>query len=123
MVQVVVDGYFGGKLLVDEAHNVTAFFNERFADGSPCEVFMGRLIDDLLALKPEEHLSKAVKGVDDIYAGYLPLVGDARSADVILYVKACSSYESNLIAISQARLARATRWATTTPGVLDGAWV
>ena len=84
---------------------------------------MGRLVDDLLALKPNEHLQQTVKGVDAIYADEVPVSDDGRPGDIILYVRASSSYECNLIAISQARLARATQWATSTPRVLDGALV
>lgn len=100
MNRVIVEGDRGGKLIVDDQANVIAFFSRRFALGSSCEVMLGPVLDDLLALRPNEHLDRRIEGIDDI------------SMDDKLRVASTYWHTADTIVVSQEKLRQAARWAS-----------
>jgi hypothetical protein len=98
--RVIVEGYQGGKLMVDEQANVIAYFSRRFALGSSCEVMLGPVLDELLALRPTEHLQRNIEGIDDI------------SMDDNLQVASTYWHTADKIVVSQEKLRQAARWAS-----------
>jgi hypothetical protein len=114
MNQVVVEGFLGGKLLVDEYRCATAFFCERFVTGCPCDVWLGAVVDELLALKPGEHFGRTIEGIDDIYAWDAPEALKLDHPEVVLYILSAYRHSINMLVVSQEKLREATNWAIMT---------
>lgn len=111
MNRVVVDGYQGGKLMVNERGYVTAFFSRRYEVGGSCQVLLGPVVDDLLALNPGEHLQQNIDGIDDIFVQLLSDNEQPDSARAVLCILSSYWHATDRIEVSQARLREAARWA------------
>lgn len=112
MNRVIVEGDRGGKLMVDEQANVIAFFSRRFALGSSCEVMLGPVLDELLALKPGEHLQRKVEGIDDICVCEAHDPAQAEYPKSALYIVSSYWHIIDMIVISQDKLRQAAQWAS-----------
>ncbi len=111
MSKVVIEGYSGGKLLLDDRQQVTAFFDGRFMTGGSCDVFLGPVVDQLLALKPDKHLAQRIAGIDAIYATQGAQHPGKRKRDVILNVVSSYRHCTDHLKVSQDKLRQAVRWA------------
>lgn len=111
MNRVVVDGYQGGKLMVNERGYVTAFFSRRYEIGGSCQVLLGPVVDDLLALNPGEHLQQKIDGIDDIFVQLLSDNEQPDSARAVLCILSSYWHATDRIEVSQARLREAAHWA------------
>ena len=107
MVQVI-DGYLGGKLMVDEHDQVTAFFCERFVTGCPCDVALGPVLDALLALKPGQYLDRTIEGIVEIYAREAPEALNLPYPETVLYIVSAYRHSISAIIVSQEKLRQAT---------------
>ena len=104
----VIEGYLGGKLMVDELGQVTAFFCERFVTGCPCDVALGPVLDALLALKPGQHLDRAIEGIVEIYAHDAPEALNLPYPETVLYIVSAYRHSISAIIVSQEKLRQAT---------------
>jgi hypothetical protein len=112
MNRVVVEGYQGGKLMVNERGHLIAFFSRRYEMGGSCEVLLGPVLDQVLELGPGEHLQQKIEGIEDICvcepAG--PLQHDYP--EVAVYILSSYWHTIDMIVVSQERLRQAARWAS-----------
>lgn len=111
MSQVVIEGYVGGKLLLSDQQQVTAFFFERFMTGLSCCVSLGPVVNELLALRPGEHLDLRIAEVDDIYACEAHPTLDRETPEVVLMMLSSFRHYTNKLVISQEKLRQAVLWA------------
>ena len=112
MNRVVVDGFQGGKLMVSESGDVSAFFSRRYEMGGSCEVLLGPVVNELLALKSGEHLQQKIEGIEDICvcAPSEPMQRDYPEA--ALYILSAYWHTIDMIVVSQEKLRQAARWAS-----------
>ncbi len=112
MNRVVVEGYQGGKVLVNECAHLFAFFSQRYETGAPCQVMLGPVLDVLLTLKPGEHLQEAIEGIDDISVREVPAAVQGDPPEVALVIRSSYWHSIDMIVVSQERLRQAARWAS-----------
>ncbi|MBZ0299348.1 MAG: hypothetical protein K8J31_06400 [Anaerolineae bacterium] len=106
-MQTFVEGTLGGSLMIDAQGQVTVFFCERYVMGCPCQVRLGAALDDLLALRPGEHLHRIIAGIDDIHAGLSSAASQQDSWAVMLYFVSTYHHATNVAIISQEALCEA----------------
>ena len=102
-----VEGYLGGKLFIADDGSMTAFFVERFMTGCPCEVPLGKIVDDLLVLEPGDNLDIPIDGIDLIYACHAPKQLALDHDEVVLYFLSTCNKPTNLLIVSQEGLRQA----------------
>lgn len=103
----MVEGYLGGRLVIDEDDHITAFFCERFVTGCPCDVPMGAIGDDLLALAAGDRLERAIPDMDVIYACRAPATLELAYPETVLYFLSSYRHGTNMIIVSQEKLSQA----------------
>lgn len=103
----VVQGYLGGDLIIDKRDNLVVFFSERFVTGCPAYVHLGSIADELLALKPGEHLDVSIPGIDEIYARHAPESLELPYPEVVLYFLGTFRHSINMVIVSQEKLRQA----------------
>lgn len=102
-MQTIIEGALGGSLMIDAQGQVTVFFCERYVMGCPCQVKLGAVLDDLLALQPGEHLRRILPGIDDIHAG----LSHRDAGTVMLYFVSTYHHATNVAILSQEALCQA----------------
>jgi hypothetical protein len=80
--------------------------------GGSCEVVLGPVVNELLALKPGEHLPHKIDGIEDICIceSSEPLQQDHPEA--ALYILSVYWHTIDMIVVSQEKLRQAARWAS-----------
>jgi hypothetical protein len=111
MNQVVVQGYQGGKLIVNDCAHVIAFFSQRYETGGPCQVTLGPVLDELLAMKSGEHLQQKIEGIDDICVCEASERLQPNFPEPTLYILSSCWHTIDMIVVSQDKLRQAAEWA------------
>ncbi len=103
----VVQGYLGGDLIVDLHDNLIVFFAERFVTGCPAYVQLGPIVDELVALRADEHLEMMIPGMDEIYARSAPDSLGLPYPETVLYFLSTFRHSINMVIVSQEKLRQA----------------
>ena len=103
----IVEGYLGGQLVIDAMDNITAFFCERFVTGCPCDVPLGAIADELLVLKPGEHLEHDIPDIEMIYARHAPKTLGLDYPEPVLYFLNAYRHGTTMLIVSQEKLRQA----------------
>ena len=112
MNRVVVEGWQGGKIMVNERAHVIAYFSGRYQTGGSCQVMLGPVLDEILALKPGEHLQRKIEGIDDICVCEAHDPMQAEYPKSALYIVSSSFHTIDMIVVSQDKLYQAAYWAS-----------
>lgn len=103
----IVDGYLGGRLVIDEQNYLTAFFCERFVTGCPCDIPLGAIGEELLALQPGEQLERHIPSIEMIYARESPETLGLDYPETVLYFINAYRHGSTMMIASQEKLRQA----------------
>jgi hypothetical protein len=87
--------------------NITAFFCERFVTGCPCDVPLGAIADDLLALKPDEKLERDIDDIEVIFACQAPKTLGLDYPETVLYFLNAYRHGTTMLIVSQEKLRQA----------------